>query len=132
MMYLSFGSRSVFTIVRLRPVQAGFCAHTPGDYWIFDYWIFQHDPPPRVTAAAAARPRRSFLQGPGPAHHSHPGTKYPVRGPLTPILFLDVGAGLGLDPPGDFVSPSPSSSPSSGGVWSLEAHWSGLKPILLG
>ena len=46
MMYLSFGSRSVFTIVRLRPVQAGFCAHTPGDYWIFDYWIFQHDPPP--------------------------------------------------------------------------------------
>ena len=38
--------------------------------------------PPQVTAAtaAAANPRRSFLQGPGPAHHSHPGTKYPVRG----------------------------------------------------
>ena len=45
MNYLSFGSQFVFTIVRLRPVQAGFCAHTPGDYWIFDYWIFQHDPP---------------------------------------------------------------------------------------
>ena len=30
MNYLSFGSQFVFTIVRLRPVQAGFCAHTPG------------------------------------------------------------------------------------------------------
>ena len=45
MNYLPFGSQFVFTIVRLRPVQAGFCAHTPGGYWIFDYWIFQHDPP---------------------------------------------------------------------------------------
>ena len=41
-------------------------------------------PPPVAAAAAAANPRRSFLQNPGPAHHSHPGTKYPVRGPLTP------------------------------------------------
>ena len=69
--------------VRLMLVQAGFCVstYTPGG-WIFDYWIFQHDPP-QVTAAA--RSRRSLLglqaQSSSRAQEQH----NPVRGSLTPI-----------------------------------------------
>ena len=54
--------------------------------WIFDYWIFQNDPSPR--GAMEGQPQLSRSEG-------------PPNGIFCPWVR---GAGLGLDPGGNFVS----------------------------